>query len=90
MARRDSTIEDVRPERLEGRKVAVVTQTAHEAYLKAFFTEVERQMRDGVLFIPVAAPVRWSLVGRGLEGFAENRFARHPLSALRERAGARN
>ena len=41
VARRDSTIEDVRPERLEGRKVAVVAKTAHEAYLKAFFTEVE-------------------------------------------------
>src|SRR5262249_57810870 len=31
VARRDSAIEDVRPERLEGRKVAVVTKTAHEA-----------------------------------------------------------
>jgi polar amino acid transport system substrate-binding protein len=41
VALRDSTIEDVRPERLEGRKVAVVAGTAHEAYLKAFFTEVE-------------------------------------------------
>jgi polar amino acid transport system substrate-binding protein len=41
VARRDSTIEDVRPERLEGRKVAVVAKTAHEAYLRAFFTEVE-------------------------------------------------
>jgi polar amino acid transport system substrate-binding protein len=41
VARRDSTLEDVRPEKLEGRKVAVVAQTAHEAYLKAFFTEVE-------------------------------------------------
>jgi len=41
VARRDSTIDDVRPERLEGRKVAVVEKTAHEAYLKAFFTEVE-------------------------------------------------
>jgi polar amino acid transport system substrate-binding protein len=41
VARRDSTIEDVRPERLEGRKVAVVAGTAHEAYLRAFFTEVE-------------------------------------------------
>jgi polar amino acid transport system substrate-binding protein len=41
VARRDSTLEDIRPERLEGRKVAVVTKTAHEAYLKAFFTEVE-------------------------------------------------
>jgi len=41
VARRNSTIEDVRPEKLEGRKVAVVTKTAHEAYLRAFFTEVE-------------------------------------------------
>ena len=31
----------MRPERLEGRKVAVVAGTAHEAYLKSFFTEVE-------------------------------------------------
>jgi polar amino acid transport system substrate-binding protein len=41
VARRDSTLDDVRPERLEGRKVAVVARTAHEAYLRAFFTEVE-------------------------------------------------
>src|SRR5918995_1202331 len=41
VARRDSSIEDVQPERLEGRKVAVVAQTAHEAYLKSFFTEGE-------------------------------------------------
>jgi polar amino acid transport system substrate-binding protein len=41
VASKDSTVEDVRPERLEGRKVAVVARTAHEAYIKAFFTEVE-------------------------------------------------
>jgi polar amino acid transport system substrate-binding protein len=41
VARRDSTIQDVRPERLEGRKVAVTAKTAHEAYLRGFFTEVE-------------------------------------------------
>jgi polar amino acid transport system substrate-binding protein len=41
VARRDSPVEDVRPERLEGRKVAVVAKTAHEAYLRSFFTEVE-------------------------------------------------
>jgi polar amino acid transport system substrate-binding protein len=41
VARRDSTINDVRPEQLEGKKVAVVAGTAHEAYLKALFTEVE-------------------------------------------------
>jgi len=41
VARRDSTIEDVRPEHLEGRKVAVIAKTSHEAYLRGFFTEVE-------------------------------------------------
>ncbi|HTS42491.1 MAG TPA: transporter substrate-binding domain-containing protein [Xanthobacteraceae bacterium] len=41
VTRRDSGIDDVRPELLEGRKVAVVAGTAHEAYLKALFTEVE-------------------------------------------------
>jgi polar amino acid transport system substrate-binding protein len=41
VARRDSTIEGVHPEQLEGKKVAVVAGTAHEAYLKALFTEVE-------------------------------------------------
>jgi polar amino acid transport system substrate-binding protein len=40
-ARRDSAIDDPLPERLEGKKVAVVGGTAHEAYLKALFTEVE-------------------------------------------------
>jgi polar amino acid transport system substrate-binding protein len=41
VARRDSPIDDPIPEKLEGRKVAVVAGTAHEAYLKALFTEVE-------------------------------------------------
>jgi polar amino acid transport system substrate-binding protein len=40
-ARRDSAIDDPLPERLEGKKVAVVAGTAHEAYLKALFTEAE-------------------------------------------------
>jgi polar amino acid transport system substrate-binding protein len=41
VTKRDSAIEDPLPERLEGKKVAVVAGTAHEAYIKAFFTEVE-------------------------------------------------
>jgi polar amino acid transport system substrate-binding protein len=41
VARRDSPIEDPLPEKLEGRKVAVTAGTAHEAYLRALFTEVE-------------------------------------------------
>ena len=41
VAKRDSPIDDPLPERLEGKKVSVVAGTAHEAYLKALFTEVE-------------------------------------------------
>jgi polar amino acid transport system substrate-binding protein len=40
VARRDAEIDDdVRPEQLEGKEVAVVAGTAHEAYLKALFTD---------------------------------------------------
>lgn len=41
VARREQAIVDVRPEQLEGRKIAVVTGTAHEAYIKNLFTEAE-------------------------------------------------
>jgi len=41
VALRNSPIEDVRPEALEGKKIAVVAGTAHEAYLKTLFTEAE-------------------------------------------------
>jgi polar amino acid transport system substrate-binding protein len=41
VVKRDSSIETALPERLEGKKVSVVAGTAHEAYLKAFFTEAE-------------------------------------------------
>lgn len=55
-----------------------------------FFADAERIMREEVLFIPVAAPVRWSLAGRDLQGFAENRFGRHTLTDLRMATNARN
>ena len=41
VTRRDSPVEDPLPERLEGKKVAVVAGTAHEAYIKTLFTEAE-------------------------------------------------
>ena len=41
VARTDSPIDDVLPELVEGKKIAVVAGTAHEAYLKAMFTEAE-------------------------------------------------
>lgn len=41
VSRRDVAIGDVQPQALEGKKIAVVADTAHEAYLKALFTEAE-------------------------------------------------
>ena len=41
VSRRDLVLDDIRPEQLEGRKIAVVAGTAHEAYLKILFTEAE-------------------------------------------------
>lgn len=41
VARKDAATDDMRPERVEGKKVAVAAGTAHEAYLKLLFTEAE-------------------------------------------------
>ena len=41
VARLDSGIGDVLPELVEGKKIAVVAGTAHEAYLKEMFTEAD-------------------------------------------------
>jgi polar amino acid transport system substrate-binding protein len=41
VARVNSQIGDVRPELVEGKKIAVVAGTAHEAFLKQMFTEAE-------------------------------------------------
>jgi len=38
-------------------------------------------------FIPITAPVRWSLVAAGLDLFTENGLAAHPLDQLRSRTG---
>jgi polar amino acid transport system substrate-binding protein len=56
VAKRASPIDDALPEKLEGKKVGVVGGTAHEAYLKALFTEVE------VRSYPTAEVARLALV----------------------------
>lgn len=48
------------------------------------FVEAARLMDDAQLFIPVAAPIRWSLVSGRVPGFAENPFGRHTLVGLRD------
>jgi polar amino acid transport system substrate-binding protein len=41
VSRKDQVLAEIRPEYLEGKKVGVIAGTAHEAYLKAMFTDAE-------------------------------------------------
>src|SRR4051812_5022326 len=43
VSRRDAAMPEVRPEYLEGKKVGAIAGSAHEAYLKALFTDAELQ-----------------------------------------------
>ena len=51
----------------------------------ALLAEAARKMDDLQLFIPIAAPIRWSLVSARIEGFAGNRFGIHTLTDLDQR-----
>lgn len=50
----------------------------------ALFLEAARLMDEQQLFIPIAAPIRWSLVSGRVPGFAENSLGRHTLVGLTE------
>ncbi|MCL4673245.1 MAG: peptide ABC transporter substrate-binding protein [Sphingomonadaceae bacterium] len=51
----------------------------------SLLAEAERLMLTENIYIPLGAPIRWSLVRGGLDGFEENRWSVHPLFALAER-----
>ena len=51
----------------------------------AFIIDANRLLEQQDLFLPLAAPIRWSLVGNRVQGFAESIVARHPLIGLGHR-----
>jgi peptide/nickel transport system substrate-binding protein len=51
----------------------------------ALLVEAARRIDEAQLFLPLSAPIRWSLVSPRVEGFAGNRFARHTLIGLEQR-----
>ncbi len=71
----------------------VKLQAARDAPFAAqratLFGEAAALMDEAMLFIPLAAPIRWSLVGDRAVGFQENRFAQHPFAGIMQRATAR-
>jgi peptide/nickel transport system substrate-binding protein len=66
-------------EMLEGARDTVVP-----AQRSALFSEASRRIDSRQLFIPIAAPIRWSLVSPRIVGFAGNRFAIHTLTGLEQ------
>jgi len=60
-------------------------QTPILAQRSALLDEASRQIDDAQLFVPLTAPIRWSLVSPRITGFAGNRFAIHTLTGLEQR-----
>ena len=54
----------------------------------ALLAQAAARIDDDQLFIPITAPVRWSLVSRRIQGFAGNRYARHTLTGLENKPGS--
>jgi oligopeptide transport system substrate-binding protein len=63
-------------------------QTPVPAQRYALLAQAAARIDDAQLFIPIAAPVRWSLVSGRIQGFAGNRYARHTLTDLQQQPGS--
>jgi peptide/nickel transport system substrate-binding protein len=54
----------------------------------ALLAQAAAKIDDEQLFIPITAPIRWSLVSKRIQGFAGNRYARHTLTDLEKKPGS--
>lgn len=54
----------------------------------ALLAQAAARIDDAELFIPITAPVRWSLVSARVQNFAGNRYARHTLTGLQQQPGS--
>jgi len=62
-------------------------QTPVAAQRYALLTQAAAKIDDAQLFIPITAPIRWSLISGRVQGFAGNRYARHTLTDLEQQPG---
>jgi peptide/nickel transport system substrate-binding protein len=52
----------------------------------ALLAQAAARIENAQLFLPLAAPVRWSLVSGRTPGFVGNRYARHTLTDLEQKS----
>ena len=62
--------------------VARSINQADPAAEAAMLAEAERILTAANIYIPLGAPIRWSQVRGGVDGFTENSWALHPLFPL--------
>ena len=53
----------------------------------ALLAQAAARIDDAQLFIPITAPIRWSLTSNRIQGFGGNRYARHTLTGLEQPPG---
>jgi peptide/nickel transport system substrate-binding protein len=58
--------------------------TPQPAERVARLTDADLRLAEVMPYIPIAQPLRWSLVGSRVTGFVANNRAVHPLNHLRE------
>jgi peptide/nickel transport system substrate-binding protein len=51
----------------------------------ALLAQAAARVDNSHVFMPLAAPIRWNLVARRVQGFAGNRYARHTLTDLEQK-----
>ena len=69
--------------------LAAAREAPVAAQRAALFAQAAALIDEAALFVPLTAPIRWSLVGENARGFRENRFARHPLAGISGRTAPR-
>ena len=57
--------------------LALARETQSIVDRRALLAQADGLLRDAAIFVPIAAPVRWSLVSPRMTGFRRNEFARH-------------
>ena len=62
--------------------VQLSLDAANPAEEASYLSEAEQTLTATNLYIPLGSPIRWSQVRAGVDGFAENAYAFHPLFPL--------
>ena len=62
--------------------LAAARETRDPAERRALLAKADGMLTEAAVFVPIAAPVRWSLVSPRLTGFRRNIFGRHPPGEL--------